>query len=73
MVQKSSVTWTLGLHIQKSSCTSWGAEGSGLYVYVLKKSNQSKTWNKDSAPECCIKNPPEMPGGVPGLSFFVIG
>lgn len=24
-------------------------------------------------PECCIKNPPEMPGGVPGLSLLVIG
>lgn len=21
-------------------------------------------------PACCIKKPPEMPGGVPGLSFF---
>lgn len=24
-------------------------------------------------PECFIKNPPEMPGGVPGLSHLVIG
>ena len=49
-----------------------GLEAQAWMCMCLRNQLKAKPGTK-ILPECCIKNPPDMPGEVPGLSCFVAG